>query len=135
MHTPKPPFQLQINIERIKNSLVELAANNELTLSNLQNLELDFSFLSRISPNSKDKSIYLNLYYFLVDFLIDDIPVDDNIILFFLEKLFNETNFSEMFFEHLSFEEFTELFYLKINFTEVTTQEQLNNIIIFLSSL
>lgn len=126
-------FRYQVELEKIKNFLVELASNNELTLDNLQ--EIDLSFLSRISPESKDKTIYTNFYYFLVSFLIDDTPINRDIIDFLLEKLFTETNFSQMFFEDLSLQELNTLFYLKIDFTTITSEEELEEVVSFLSSL
>ena len=126
-------FRYQIALEQIKNFLVELASNNELTLANLQ--ELDLSFLRRISPESKDKSIYTNFYYFLVSFLIEDTPINKDIIDFMLEKLFDETSFPQSFFEDLTIEELKTLFCLKIDFTDITSEEELEEVVSFLSSL
>ena len=126
-------FRYQVELEKIKNSLVELASNDELTLENVQ--ELDFSFLSSISPESKDKTLYTNLYYFLVSFLIDDTPINRDIIDVLLEKLFDETSFPESFFEDLTLQELKTLFCLKIDFISITSAEDFEDIISLLSSL
>jgi hypothetical protein len=52
-----------------------------------------------------------------------------------LEKLFNETSFPQSFFEDLTIEELKTLFCLKIDFTDITSKEELEEVVSFLSSL